>query len=97
MSASDKRLRKALRGGDGYKEQRAAWDAVFPDWPRLRKLTDFVFDHKHRNTDAEHAERRTLVAAIRADPRPWVINAWFEFQRQATYRRAPFLGGWFPR
>lgn len=94
MRRSDK-LRKALRGGFGYKVQQEAWDAVLPEWRRLLERVVSFREHPAPRTSADREQFDRLSETLRADNR-FLGRAWFQLLMQAMYRKDPWLGGWFP-
>ncbi len=92
----DDRLRKALRGGFGYAEQKRAWDAVFPDWRRgIKLIGKGRLSDISRKRFMEWAEIWQRANLEETHPIAW--RAWGELLMQARYRSCPALGGWFPK
>lgn len=87
------KLRKALRGGFGYRVQKEAWDATYADWRwcvrRINRL------NRSRWKAEDHERFEPLRARITGDP--VFGRCWYQLLMQSLYRSCPALGGWFPR
>lgn len=86
------KMRKALRGGFGYKVQREAWDAVYPDWRWARRR---INNGRWRWTEADRQRFEPFRERLMGDA--VLGRCWYQLIMQALYRSCPALGGWFPR
>lgn len=93
----ERKLIRALRGTDGYATQKAAWDAVMPEWRRCLKLVHRPLSRcGKRMTDKELSDMAQFSLALNANGR-FLAGPWYQLLMQDLYRSCPALGGWFPK